>query len=202
MSLIICKLFFGGEFAGPKRRTFRTALVPAECLPTTPTAGTAPFTPDELTCILSRNGLQSKVAQIQIDWTMSLLDATPPKPERPIWRYILIVVAAAIAIGVAAYVLWDYPEERAVTHFMRALERGDYKTAYRLWQPSGSYSFDDFMKDWGPKGDYGKITSFDILDASSASSQTVTLLVVVNNQTPALKLLVDRKTKGLAYSPY
>jgi hypothetical protein len=133
---------------------------------------------------------------------MTLLDATPPKPERPIWRYILIAVAAAIVIGVTAYVLWDYPEQRAVTHFMQALERGDYQTAYRIWQPSPSYSFDDFMKDWGPKGDYGKVTSFDILDASSASAKTVTILVVVNNETPAVKLLVDRKTKGLAYSPY
>jgi len=133
---------------------------------------------------------------------MSLLDAKPPAPERPIGRYILIAVAAAIVIGVSAYVLWDYPEQRAVTHFMQALERGDYQTAYRIWQPSASYSFDDFMKDWGPKGDYGKITSFEILEASSASSKTVTILIVVNNQTPGLKLLVDRKTKGLAYSPY
>jgi len=133
---------------------------------------------------------------------MTLLDATPPKPERPLARYILIAVAAAIVIGVTAYLLWDYPEQRAVTHFMQALERGEYQSAYRIWQPSASYSFDDFMKDWGPHGDYGKITTFDILEASSASSQTVTILVVVNNETPAVKLLVDRKTKGLAYSPY
>lgn len=133
---------------------------------------------------------------------MTLLDAKPPQPERPIGRYILIGVAAAILIGVAAYLLWDYPEERAVNHFMEALERGDYQTAYKLWQPSSSYTYDDFVKDWGPKGDYGKITDFQILEASSATSNTVTMLVVVNHEAPALKLLVDRKTKGLAYSPY
>lgn len=133
---------------------------------------------------------------------MTLLDATPPKPERPIGRYILIGAMAAIVLGVSAYLLWDYPEQRTVTQFMEALQRGDYKTAYHIWQPSASYSYDDFVKDWGPQGDYGKIRDFEILQASSATSQTVTILVMVNHEAPALKLLVDRKTKGLAYSPY
>ncbi len=133
---------------------------------------------------------------------MTLLDAKPPKPELPIWRYVLIGVAAAIVIGVSAYLLWDYPEEHAVDRFMEALERGDYRVAYQLWQPSASYSYDDFMKDWGPQGDYGKIKSYDVLEASSATSKTVMILVMINNETPALKLLVDRKTKGLAYSPF
>ncbi len=133
---------------------------------------------------------------------MTLLDAKPPKPERPIGRYILIGVAAAIVIGVSAYLLWDYPEERTVTHFMEALERGDYRTAYHIWQPSNSYSYDDFVKDWGPQGDYGKVKDFEILEAASATSQTVTIMVMVNHEAPAVKLLVDRKTKGLAYSPY
>jgi hypothetical protein len=133
---------------------------------------------------------------------MTLLDAKPPKPEFPVWRYVLIGVAAAIAIGVSAYVLWDYPEERTVTRFLETVQRGDYKTAYQIWQPSASYSFDDFVKDWGPQGDYGKIRDFEILEASSASSKTVTVMVMVNHEAPALKLLVDRKTKGLAYSPF
>lgn len=133
---------------------------------------------------------------------MTLLDAKPPKPERPIGRYILIGVVATIVIGVCGYLLWDYPEEHTVTHFMEALQRGDYKTAYQIWQPSASYSYDDFIKDWGPEGDYGKIRDFEILEASSATSHTVTILVMVNHEAPALKLLVDRKTKGLAYSPY
>lgn len=133
---------------------------------------------------------------------MTLLDAKPPKPERPIGRYVLIGAAAVIAIGVASYLLWDYPEERAVTHFLEAVQRGDYKTAYQIWQPSPTYTFDDFVKDWGPKGDYGTIRDFEILQTTSATSQTVTVMVVINHEAPALKLLVDRKTKGLAYSPF
>ena len=58
------------------------------------------------------------------------------------------------------------------------------------------------MKDWGPDGDYGKIREFDILRANSSSSGTVTVTVIVNHESPALKLLVDKRTKGLAFSPF
>jgi len=133
---------------------------------------------------------------------MGLLDATPPKPPLRIGRYILLVVLLAIIGSGVAYYFWNYPEEHAVSRFLRTLQSGDYKTAYGLWQPSSSYSFNDFMKDWGPNGDYGKIREFDILRSSSSSSDTVTVIVMVNRETPALKLLVDKKTKGLAYSPY
>jgi hypothetical protein len=133
---------------------------------------------------------------------MGLLDATPPKPPLHIGRYVLLAVLLAIIGSGATYYLWNYPEEHAVSRFLRTLQSGDYKTAYGLWQPSSSYSFNDFMKDWGPSGDYGKIREFDILRSSSSSSDTVTVIVMVNRETPALKLLVDEKTKGLAYSPY
>ncbi|HEY6291584.1 MAG TPA: hypothetical protein VI455_08495 [Terriglobia bacterium] len=133
---------------------------------------------------------------------MSLLDARPPKPSRRIGRYVLLAFVAAIIIGGVSYYFWDYPEERAVTRFLETVQRGDYKTAYQLWQPSSSYSYDDFLKDWGPAGDYGKIRQFEVLRASSAASQTVSVTVEINNETPVLKLLVDKRTKGLAYSPF
>ncbi len=133
---------------------------------------------------------------------MTLLDANPPKPPRHIGRYILLAVFVAIVGSGVAYYFWNYPEEHAVSRFLETLQKGDYKTAYALWQPSSTYSFDDFMKDWGPHGDYGKIREFDILRSTSTSSDTVSVTVMVNQQTPALKLLVDKRTKGMAYSPY
>lgn len=133
---------------------------------------------------------------------MSLFDATPPKPPRHIGRYILLAVLLAIAASGVAYYFWNYPEEHAVSRFLKTLQSNDYKTAYGLWQPSPTYGFNDFMRDWGPNGDYGKIREFDVLRSSSASSDTVTVTVMVNRQTPVLKLLVDKRTKGLAYSPY
>jgi hypothetical protein len=133
---------------------------------------------------------------------MGLLDATPPQPPHHSGRYILVAMLLAIIAGGVAYYFWNYPEEHAVSRFLRTVQSGDYKTAYGLWQPSSTYTFADFMKDWGPNGDYGKIREFDILRSSSASSDTVTVTVMVNRETPVLKLLVDKNTKGLAYSPY
>jgi len=133
---------------------------------------------------------------------MSLLDTTPPKPSRPIGRYILLTLLIAVIVAGAAYYFWDYPEEHAVSRFLQTVQRGDYQTAYRLWQASPSYSYEDFVKDWGPNGDYGKIREFDVLRAKSSSSGTVTVTVIINHESPALKLLVDKHTKGLAFSPF
>jgi hypothetical protein len=101
-----------------------------------------------------------------------------------------------------AYRLWDYREERAVSRFLNAVEQGNYREAYRLWQPSPSYSFDDFLHDWGEQGDYGRIRGFEILRSRSKGSSTVIVSVRINGVDPPLDLIVDRKTKGLAYSFY
>jgi len=133
---------------------------------------------------------------------MTLLDAKPPRPPRPVGRYILLGLVVVIIVSLATYYFWDYPEERAVKRFLETVERGDYATAYRLWQPSASYTYEDFLKGWGLQGDYGKIKDFEIVDASSKGSETVVVTVIINHQTPPLQLLVDRETKGLAYSPF
>jgi hypothetical protein len=106
-----------------------------------------------------------------------------------------------IIVGGMAYILLrNFPEERAVSRFLTTLEQGNYQEAYRLWQPAASYSYHDFIHDWGEQGDYGKIRAFKILGSRSKGSQTVIVTLTVNNQQPPLELLVDRKTKGLAYS--
>jgi hypothetical protein len=133
---------------------------------------------------------------------MTLLDSKPPKPPRHLGRYILLALLVAIIASGVAYYFWDYPEEHAVSRFLQDIQRRDYQTAYHLWQPVSTYSFDDFMRDWGPQGDYGQIREFDLLRSTSASSDTVTVTVMVNQRTPALKLLVDKRTKGLAFSPF
>ncbi len=132
---------------------------------------------------------------------MTLLDSTPPKPPSRTRKYLPILIALAIVLGVAlGYWSWDYPEERAVARFLDTLVQENYKEAYRLWQPNPSYTYDDFLHSWGEQGDYGKIREFKILGSKSKGSNTVIVTVRINNQDPPLDLLVDRKTKGLAYS--
>ena len=132
---------------------------------------------------------------------MSLLDTTPPKPPRKIGRYVLLALVLAM-IGGACYVVFrNYPEERAIARFLTTLEKGDYPEAYQLWQPSPMYSYGEFLHDWGERGDYGKIRTFKILGSTSKGSYSVIVTVTINDEQPPLELLVDRKTKALAYSP-
>ena len=133
---------------------------------------------------------------------MTLLDTTPPKPPIHFRRYIVhgalvFLIAEALYFG-----LRNYPEERAVTRFLTTLEQGKFQEAYRLWQPSPSYSYQDFLHGWGVQGDYGKIREFKILATKSQGTSLVIVTIKVNNIDPPLDLLVDRKTKGLSYSVF
>lgn len=132
-----------------------------------------------------------------------LFDSKPPKPKtgiRKYWPWLVILVVVGGVVGYFA--LHNLPEKHAVEHFLTELKEGNYKEAYELWQPASDYSYQDFLRDWGPQGDYGKIHEFKIISVKSKGSAIVIVTITINNQTPALALIVTRKTKGLAYSPY
>lgn len=131
---------------------------------------------------------------------MTLLDAQPPKPPIKIWKYILLGSLIVLVAGLLYYRLRNFPEERAVARFLTTLEQSNYWEAYRLWQPSPSYTFDNFLHDWGEQGDYGRIREFRILSSRSKGPESVIVTVSINNVQPPLDIVVDRKTKGLAYS--
>ncbi len=132
-----------------------------------------------------------------------LLDAQLPKPPNRLRKLAIVIVLFVAALGGAAWHQFrNYPEERAVARFLTTLEAGNYPEAYRLWQPSRSYTYQDFLRGWGEQGDYGKIRQFEILGAQAKGSQTVIVTVRINNVDPPLDLLVDRQTKGLAYSAF
>lgn len=136
---------------------------------------------------------------------MTLMDAEPPKPPSGIRKYvslpvlILTIVLIGILIGLLSFKFWNIRQEHAVTRFIVSLEQGNYQEAYRLWQPAPSYSFNDFVHDWGEHGDYGKVHDFQIL-GSQSKGELVIVTVEINHQTPPLELIVNRKTLGLAYS--
>ncbi len=134
---------------------------------------------------------------------VTLLDSQPPKPRSAIRRNAVLMVLAAAGLGsFLGYRFWNYPEERAVARFLSAVQQGDYREAYGLWQPSPSYAYEDFLRGWGEHGDYGKIREFAILYSKSKGRNTVIVTVRINDVDPPLDLLVDRKTKGLAYSVF
>jgi hypothetical protein len=133
---------------------------------------------------------------------MTLLDAQPPKPPRKIGRYILMALVIFVLGGASYIVFRNYPEERAISRFLTTLEEGNYREAYQLWQPASTYTYADFLHDWGDHGDYGKIRTFKILGSQSKGGSTVIVTATINDQEPPRELIVDRKTKGLAFSPF
>ena len=89
-----------------------------------------------------------------------------------------------------------------VSRFLTTLEQGNFQEGYKLWQPSKSYTYADFLNNWGPQGDYGKIRKFNVLGSRSKGSNTVIVTVSINDVQPPIDILVDRKTKELAFSPF
>jgi len=133
---------------------------------------------------------------------MTLLDATPPKPPLHIWRYIVLGILIILLSAGFYFAFRNYPEERAVARFLTILEQEKFQQGYQLWQPSPTYSYQDFLHGWGLQGDYGKIRGFEILGTRSKGSALVIVTVRINNVDPPLDLVVDRKTKGLSYSAF
>ena len=132
---------------------------------------------------------------------MTLMDAEAPKRHGVLRRYLFLWIVLAVVFGSILYIRFrNYSEERTVSRFLTTLQQGKYREAYRLWQPSSSYTYEDFLRGWGEMGDYGKISDFEILGSRSKGSATVIVVVRINSVDPPIELLVDRKSKGLAYS--
>ena len=95
-----------------------------------------------------------------------------PRRERRKRAIIAGIVAAAIIVGILAYLYRNWPEERVVDRFFTALVNKDFETAYGIWlhdpnwkqhpQNYPNYSFREFYNDWGPGGEWGIIKSFHV----------------------------------------
>ena len=133
---------------------------------------------------------------------MTLLDAKPEKPKGILRRYLVLWILLLVGSAAILFILFrNYREERAVARFLTSLQQGQFREAYQLWQPSPSYTYEDFLAGWGEKGDYGKVREFEILGSRSKGSNTVIVVVRINQSRP-IEIVVDRKTKGLAYSVF
>ena len=133
---------------------------------------------------------------------MTLLDAKPEKPKGILRRYLVLWILLLVGSAAILFILFrNYREERAVARFLTSLQQGQFREAYQLWQPGPSYTYEDFLAGWGEKGDYGKVREFEILGSRSKGSNTVIVVVRINQSRP-IDIVVDRKTKGLAYSVF
>jgi len=119
--------------------------------------------------------------------------------ERRTKQIIIIAIIAAIIAGFLYYEFKNWPEEHAAKKFLTALESGDYRQAYQIWQPSSTYSFQDFMRDWGPNGEYGQVRNFKIQTSHAGGSGVIVTARLNGKET---RIWVESKDKSLSFPPY
>ena len=93
---------------------------------------------------------------------MGLLDGDKEGVDLNLKKYVLPVIVVALIVLGAWYIFRFYPEKRAVTKFLDAAVAGDLVQAYQIWKPQPSYTYENFLEDWGPNGFYGPVKSYRI----------------------------------------
>ena len=116
-------------------------------------------------------------------------------------RMILYTFIAFLLILGLFYKYYNIYEEIRVSQFFRMIIAGDYQAAYKLWQPTASYKYSDFLEDWGDNGYYagGRITSFRL--ESSHSKGGIVLMRVRLNGTTEVRLIINRDDKHFSFAP-
>jgi hypothetical protein len=149
--------------------------------------------------------------------SMTIFDAPPIKPP---WKYRRLALFLGSAVLIAAitifWLLRYHAEYQTTRQFADAVVAGDYQKAYQIWQPSKSYTYQDFLQDWGPNGYYGTIKSYRIdyhLTDRRGGSASITLDVspfspypndgdfVKASKSHAVRLWVQFKDQSISFPP-
>jgi hypothetical protein len=148
---------------------------------------------------------------------VGILDATQERPtSKTKWR-----VIGGIALAVATFLVVWFPlglrfhkERGTVERFMNELTAGNVQAAYRTWKPSPSYSFEDFLQDWGPRNGAAPIRSYRIKSEHGVNNAPTAEIVVEvspnrsfpskideNSPTRDITLWVDPKDQSISFPP-
>jgi hypothetical protein len=155
---------------------------------------------------------------------MTLFEAKPFDPAHARQRRarIIAIIVVAIVIGLLAWHFHYWREERQVDKFFGALQTQSYEQAYGVWMNDpdwkqhpdryARYTFPDFMKDWGPGGEWGIIKSHSIdgtavpkggnAGAFVAPSGVVVVVTVNERIGDKAHIWVEKSDKTLSFSPY
>ena len=135
----------------------------------------------------------------------SLLYGDHPIPKKSrAWKDRLKVPLAIglvlVVIGGIAYKFANYREERRIRQFMESVEKGQYESAYQIWDSDGHYRIEDFLQDWGRDGYYTKgMHEAKVIDSNSQGN-VVVVYVAIDDHRP-VALLVDKETLKISFSP-
>lgn len=115
-------------------------------------------------------------------------------------RYAITILAfVALLSGYGYWRFRNFAEEREALRFFQELESKNFQEAYRIWQPTPSYKFKDFMEDWGDKGLQGPVHNFELVTSHRRGTGVIVEVRVNGNET--VRLWVERKDKSLTFPP-
>lgn len=121
-------------------------------------------------------------------------------------RWLLISFLVLLVGGTSAYFGFrDYPQQRRVRDFFDRLKAKDYRGAYELWgctnqAPCPQYPFEEFLKDWGPQGNYVAADRAEFSRKKSCDEGIISFVRIPNQ--PEVLLWVDRRTETLSFAPW
>lgn len=155
---------------------------------------------------------------------MTLFEAKPYDAAAARRKRLYISIAVAVLIVVLG-IVWHFrywPEESVVDHFFGALQQQNYEQAYGIWMHDpdwkqhpdrySRYTYNEFIQDWGPGGEWGIVKSHSIDGAAvpkggngtsfDVASSGVVVVVTVNDRVAKAHIWVEKADKTLAFSPY
>ena len=140
---------------------------------------------------------------------MTLLDAPAYNADRARKRRRIIIASliGVVIIAILVWTFWNWPAEHRVNQFFTALEHQQFEKAYGIWNNDPdwqqhpdkyktSYPYNKFLDDWSLNGEYGKITSYKILYATSSLGNSTLMAVSVNGRKSLLTLGVSHGKIG------
>ena len=147
---------------------------------------------------------------------MNLLGTSAEEPNSKRLRYAVSGVALILLVsfGIWFFFLRFVSEKHTVEHFMDAVVAQDFQRGFQIWKSHGSYTYQDFVGDWGLQGYYGPIKSYRIESATLPPNGGSGVVVVVevspfqpfpeNNdprggRTKEIRLWVERSDQSLSF---
>ncbi|HTS27455.1 MAG TPA: hypothetical protein VMH81_16370 [Bryobacteraceae bacterium] len=119
-------------------------------------------------------------------------------------KMLLISLATIVVVGGTLFFIFhNYRQEQQVKKFFALLEEKDYQAAYPLWVRTESdrrgYTYDMFLKDWGPQSEHQDVNTFRISKSRSCGNGVI--LTVNFDKSQMEKLWVARDDLTIGYSP-
>ena len=118
-------------------------------------------------------------------------------------RTIIAVIVLIVGIGLPWYLFKNHSQESVVKNFLDLVRKHDYPAAYKAWgcgdpRACASYSYKDFLDDWGDKSKID-LSVLRIEDSESCGSGV--MLIVRTNRDTRDTLWVEKSNNALSYAP-